>query len=43
MSRYISKLTEPIRALAEKRREKQNPNSKEDELINDKCFIWEKR
>ena len=38
MSRYISKLPEPIRELAEKRRSEQNPKSKEDLLSI--AFHW---
>lgn len=42
MSRYISKLPQPIRELAEKRRKEQNPESKEDNLGNIKSFNWSK-
>jgi hypothetical protein len=38
MSRYISKLPEPIRELAERRRIEQNPKSKEDLLSI--AFHW---
>ena len=38
MSRYISKLPEPIRELAEKRRSEQNPKCKEDLLSI--AFDW---
>ena len=38
MSRYISKLPEPIRELAERRRIEQNPKSKEDLLSI--AFNW---
>ena len=38
MSRYISKLPEPIRELAEKRRIEQNPKSKDDLLSI--AFLW---
>ena len=39
MSRYISKLPEPIRALAEKRRSEYNPKTDSNEL--DEAFIWD--
>ena len=42
MSRYISKLPEPIRELAEKRRSEQNPDSKEDDLASYNQFDWSK-
>ena len=42
MSRYISKLPEPIRQLAEKRRSEQNPDSKEDDLASYNQFDWSK-
>ena len=42
MSRYISKLPEPIRELAEKRRSEQNPDSKEDDLASYNQFNWSK-
>lgn len=42
MSRYISQLPEPIKALAEKRRSEQNPDSKEDDLASYNQFDWSK-
>lgn len=39
MSRYISKLPEPIRALAEKRRSEYNLKTNSNEL--DEAFIWD--
>ena len=42
MSRYISKLPDPIRELAEKRRSEQNPDSKEDDLASYNQFDWSK-